>query len=329
MNKKLITISIVLIFILITFLPTVSATNKSTDDSQNLRIFGLGTYINLEYDEEDVTDPIKPLEKARAVNLNIKYKTVLSGRLLSRLFFRLHKGRPVDIKLEVVDSPHWCNATLSENTLKTMVSDEEQSLSSVLTLVVSEDAPAYFKDYVRVNVSTNDIKGIFGFTRITGIKKQYEIPIKPDYLPILDIIVPLGDEIEISPYNETKIPINITNLGNGRTKVIAEIANASENWNVSISDVIIDVGETEQTFLVVIADHKFDIESVKLKFTPAFAENESITGEAGHLILLSFINDGSYKEEEGIKIDTIILIIVIVIIIIILIAAILLKRRKQ
>lgn len=325
MNKKLIAISIVVVFLLVAFFPTVSS-NKSNDDSQNLSFFGLGSDIDLEYDEEDVKDPIKPLVKTE-VTLNIKYKIVSSGRLLSKLIFRLHEGKEVDIKLEIAYKPDLCVVTLNPETLSATVSDEELNLSSVLSIEFNEDAPAYYDDHVKINVSTGDIKGLFGLTRITGFEEQYEIPIKPGYLPIIDIEYPLGDEIEISPYNETKIPINITNLGNGRTKVIAEVENCSENWNVSISDVTIDVGETEQASLVVIADHKFDVESVKFKFTPAFAENLLDTGPTEHCIL-SFINDGSYKEEEGLEIDSTILIIIIVVIILILVFAIILKRKR-
>lgn len=329
MNRKVIAISITVVFTLVTFLPTVSASNKSNDDPQNKSIFGLGSYINLEYDEDDVTNPIMPRGIGRSIDLNIQYGVLLSDRFLSRLIFWLCIGRFVNIKLEIIDKPQWCYAFLDPETLKATISNEEQNLSSFLSIKVNEDAPAYGLEKLVINASVDDFKGPFGLTWISGDKTQLKIPLLIGYLPLIKTEFPLGDQIEISPYNRTKIPIKITNLGNGRTEVLSEVDNCSKAWEVDIVDsIIIDIGETKTIYLTVKTDHEFEERPVILKFTPSFAENPLDIGDSRYTALF-FINDGSYKEEVGLEIDITILIIIIVVIILILVFVTMLKRKKQ
>jgi len=167
MNKKIITIIIILIFISVLFLPTISALNKSNDDSQNRSIIGINNYIDLDYDKKDIIDPIMPRGKGRTINLSINFRTKPRGlSFFYRLTFLLLIGKEADIKLEIVDKPKWCDAIINQDTLKAVISRGAQNLSSSLSVKVNEDAPAYGKAELTINASTDDIKGLFGLTRI-------------------------------------------------------------------------------------------------------------------------------------------------------------------
>ena len=331
MNKKIITIIIILIFISVLFLPTISALNKSNDDSQNRSIIGINNYIDLDYDKKDIIDPIMPRGKGRTINLSINFRTKPRGlSFFYRLTFLLLIGKEADIKLEIVDKPKWCDAIINQDTLKAVISRGAQNLSSSLSVKVNEDAPAYGKAELTINASTDDIKGLFGLTRINGYNTQLTIPLVIAYLPLIKTEFSLGNTIEISPYTKARIPINITNLGNGRTKVLSEVNDYSVAWDVVIDDsVLLDVGETRTVNLIVKTDDKFDEKPVKLKFTPSLADNPEDIGTSLYTTLL-FINDGSYEEElPVIIVDNIFLFLMIGIIFFLIIIIIILIKRKK
>jgi hypothetical protein len=314
--KTTIIIGILLISVFSIMIPVSSVKAQAS-------LFGYASVVDITWiDANESSVVIKPHE-LKSFKLNVAYSITRGpfGRLIYSLFYT---GRRADIKLEIIDYPDWSNVYLPTNTITIPLQTNPTKMvekSITIMIGVAEDAPAFMEGIITIRATVAKI----GF--IDGFSKEVQIPFKPDYSPKLNIVPLLGDKIKISPYNESKIPIDIQNLGNGRTRVIAEIENASENMNVSIENTIIDVGETKQIFLTVIADHKFDVESIKLKFTPAWSENPDLKGESSSFIL-SFINDGSYKEDLGFKIDITMIITVIVIIILIIISILLLKRRK-
>jgi hypothetical protein len=331
MNKKSISFLIIGVLLIVTFLPLASASNEINDDSQNDIMFGLASIIEAELDDEDTVEPIRPNVESRVVDLSIRYKVTRGVGFFSNFIYELCKGRKVEIKFEIINIPNWCAATLNSDTLITSISDEWQELSISLMITVSEDAPAHMMSTVRIRASLDDIEGPFGLlTWINGFDDQYAIAFEPAYLGLIQTVYPLEDQIVIRPYNETKIPINITNLGNGRTKIVAEVINCSKSWDVAIEDpIILDVEETKKIYLTVKADHKFKEESIKLKFTPKFAPDLSEIGESQYATLL-FINDGSYKEEEPVfKLDTLTIALIIGIILLLIGILIVIKKRRQ
>ena len=74
--------------------------------------------------------------------------------------------------------------------------------------------------------------------------------------------------------------------------MFAVIDNASDSWNASISNLMIDVGGTKHTFLIVTADHIFAEETIKLKFMPTLSEDATNAGEP-FVTSIVFINYGS------------------------------------
>lgn len=324
MKKNLRTVKITLIMgILIVSVFAIMVPVSSVKAQGGL--FDFASIININWVNVNESGiPIEPLQEYREYELKIDYSIVkgLFGGLIYNFFY---VGRRVDIKLELIDYPReWCTVFIPFDIITfNLQRNPNQVIENNIVIMVSvnEDAPAFKDGTISIRATVPKI-GI-----IDGFSKEFQITFKAAYLPMLSIIPLLGDKIKISPYNETKIPIDITNLGNGRTRVSAEIENASENLNVSIEDIILEVKQTKQIFLTVIADHKFDVESIILKFTPAWSENPELTGKSSSFEL-SFINDRSYKEDLGFKID-ITIIITVIFIILIIISVLLLKRRKK
>lgn len=284
--------------------------------------------ITIDWDTTD--EPIVPFAELRKIDLNITY-SVTKGGVLANLLFPFYKGKQVNINLDIGDMSKGCTATLAVKTLTTVISDEPQELTTTLSVSVDETAPAYGSGYVKCNVSVDPFKGPFGLiTYIDGFEQEFTVKFKPAYLPLVVIELPQGNFYEIAPFNETEIPITITNLGNAKTKVFVEVENASESFNIFLNNVTLDFPDGEKTiYMTVIADNKFDKETIKLKFTPARDENIEDKGDPKCLALV-LENDGSYIEEEnGIEIDTTTILIILVIIILFIAALILLKKKKE
>jgi hypothetical protein len=201
----------------------------------------------------------------------------------------------------------------------------------MLTIQVKEDAPAHTAGFVKINATVGSFMGPFGrLVFINGFEYELDISFTPAYLPLISIGLPQTNIIEIPPFNATKIPINITNVGNARTKVFIEIDDFNKtSWGVTIPDsIILETGETKQVFLTVEADNDFDKETLRIKITPARAEDTSDSGNPEYVTIL-LENDGSYKEKTD-EIDiTLLIVILVVILAIIIIFMFIMRMRRQ
>jgi len=319
-KKTLIIVTIALLFCSMIIPTTIAA-----EDNDIKKTASMVSLVKVDWDSSD--EPIMPGE-IRYIDINITYD-ITQGGLLSSLLFPFFKSKQVDVNLGIVDTPEWCTASLAVSTLTTTIGAEDKNMTTKLAIELDEDAPAYAAGYVKLNASVEPFKGPFGIiTYIDGFQQDFTVKFTPAYLPIIDPEFSEGNFYEITPYNATTIPISITNLGNAETTVFTDIVNHSESWAVTIdSDVTIGVGETKTINLTLQADHKFDEETVKIKFTPARSENKADIGEPIFLTLI-LENDGSYVEEDnGFEIDIGILIIILVIIAFIVLVITILKRK--
>jgi hypothetical protein len=326
MNKKVLSISITTSFVFLILFSTSVVSESVDDDSNNRNFIGLQSLVKIDWDE---IEPIIPRSGAYDYNLYVTYE-IITGMFLSDLILKLNTGKQVDINLDVVDISDGCQVTILNPILSTVVSEGEQELSTKFSIAIDETVPAYSGCYATINATVEPIKGPLGIlTLISGFQKEITITFEPAYLPLINADFLDGNLIEISPFNETEIPISIENLGNDRTKVIAAVEEYPENWNVSISDVIVDVGNTTQTYLTVTTDNKFDEEMIVISLTPVRALNENDRGSTQTSTLI-LENDGSYKEKEENEMSaTLILLVAVILLILIIFVLFLVVIRKK
>ena len=274
-----------------------------------------------------------PRGELRQIDLEITYGVVAASvfsRLLTNIFFALQQGKKVDINLEIVDHSPWCTANLKSGTVTTTISTQERELFTVLTIRVDEDAPAYDGGFVKIDVSTDDIKGPFGIsTRIKGYEEQFTINFVPGYLPLISIELPEGSTFKIPPHNETTIPINIQNLGNARTRVSVELVDVPGDLTATIEeDITLDMDESGQIYLVTKINNDFDKGTLKLNFIPSRTEDLTDMGESSY-ITMAFENDGSYIEEnDSFEMNVALLGIIVFILLLAIVIVFFLKRKK-
>jgi hypothetical protein len=128
------------------------------------------------------------------------------------------------------------------------------------------------------------------------------------------------------------VPINITNNGNGESSVRISIKNFGQNnWNITFDqdEITIGVGQTKSAMMYVKPPKEFDIEPLTLTFTPTSTvedvDDSYLQGDSVDSII-TFNNDGSLEEDEGLNVTMVFIIAIVVLIVFVLIAFILKKR---
>ena len=315
MIKKTITIILIIFFIYSLLIPFTITARAEEEIRQTS---GLASYLKINWTHSN--EPIMPIDELRHYSITIDY-SVTQGPL-GRLFLPFFIGRQVDIKLDIIEKSPWCTANIPIGTITTTVKPQgaTNSQTAQISIELDKDAPAYGSGYVTIKAKVPNIG------MIAGYEKDFTIKFKPAYLALIQAELPIGKSIEISPYTETIIPINLKNHGNARTRVRFEIGDTSESFNITMKEIILDVDGRGTGELVLKADHKFDEEQIIIKITPYRAENLADFGQTLDLTLI-IKNDGSYVEEEPFEIDLTMLILLLVIIVQIEVAYILLKRK--
>ena len=338
MNKKIITLVILGMFLSTTLTSSIAMANDSSESEEDNGIFE--SEIRLEGDTE-IEEPIKPTESEEG-EITVKYKLNIEN-FAKWFFFKRRIGRMVMfglpyifkiirlpkaiVNLSIIDKPSWCEAELKPNTVEFDFDNVFKENTVKLTFSINETAPALEESGITIEAEfkysgNGSLKATVNTTTISFL---------PEYVSELDIN---ATEIkEIPPAKKTTIPINITNKGNGETILDVDVVDPPENWNISIDPegMIIPVDKESQINLVVIPPKGFGEETVDLTITPRSTsedvDDKYLEGDP-QSFSITLVNDGSLEEGEGLGIDTILLIVIIVVIILILVAAILLKRKK-
>jgi len=322
MIKKAITISIAVLLFCTILAPLTTAQDEIKSS--------VGNISDIQVDWTKSTEPIIPDDETRIYDISITY-SVIKGIALRNILLPLIKNKDVNVALNIIDYSEWCKPSLDTDVLLFKAGGGEQSKEANLTVTLDTDAPAGSYGYVTVNVTIDPVKGPFNIlTLINGYTYNFTVEFTPAYLGEVAAEFPEGDSIEISPYNETKISLDVANLGNAETSVFFEIVNSSGSFTASIdSEIIIDVDGKATADLIILADHKFDEEEIIIKLTPKRTENPTEDVGESINITLSVKNDGSYVEEEpGLQIDVTLMTAILIIIAFVIIALILLKRKK-
>lgn len=340
MNKKLIIIAILTIFLTASLSSIIAVAKTSSEENQNSVLGLIESEISIEADPQ-IDKPLGPSE-TKEIELTVKYRLDLDD-LAARLFFNRRigrfflfglgyilkvKGEPkATINLSIADCPNWCTAELDTTAIELEIDNKFTEAKAKLQISVNETPPALELTEITVKAE------YAGHWTIKGTSNTTTISFLPAY--ISNITYKAKTEQAIPPLKNTTIPINITNNGNGETVLNIEIENPPENWNISLDqeEITISKGDTEKIDLVVIPPKGFDEETIQLKLTPRSTSEEDVDDEyleGGPISLsITLLNDGSLEEEEGIGIETILLIAFAIIIIVIVALILLLRRKKQ
>jgi hypothetical protein len=295
--------------------------------------------IVIDVDQKEIDEPIK-LSQSKDITLKVKFRLELSG-LLERFYLKRRIGRVLafgllqgyffkyltqptaNLSLSLY-KPDWCQAELNENNVELVHSADYQEMILSLTISLDKDAPAFKESDITI------IANFPGQGMVSETSNSTNISFMPAY--VSNITAESKSDFSISPNKENTISINVTNSGNGKSMINIS-GFEKDKWSIAPEqDTVIDVGETKEIMILVTPPKKFDNESITFSLKPiSTVENVDDKYRQGENVDLSitFLNDGSLKDEEDDDIDITFAIIIAFVIIIILIIVFLILRKKE
>jgi|GEM_PF-1746309 len=260
MTKKTLLITIqILILIVAVISPQILAENQllKIEESNGLRIFKFKTTTEILLDN-NFSKPVS-LNSSHSVNVTISFKfelpqffpkLLLGTKIGNWVIFRdQNHNSTVDIKLNLEKIPQWCKAELENKTITIdNITTEVKTMITKLNIKINNDAPALEKETIELSAKFESQTN-WGLTTSQDI---INLTIIPEYIGLINAEFDLPKnttELVLSQdKNTTLLPVNITNIGNGESKITIKIKEIQQNWNVSIDtpEIILLPGKTDK-----------------------------------------------------------------------------------
>jgi len=297
--------------------------------------------ISFDIEDKEIEEPIK-FSESKVISFKVKYRLDVGflgkcfylnrriGRVLAFGFFKLYFFKFLNplpnalLNLSVdINDQDWLQAELDKYEVELKYDNVYQEADVKLTFSLKENAPALKKSEI---IIIADFLGTEG--SIDATSNSTNISFMPAY--ISNISIQADTNFTISPLKEAMISINISNSGNGESRVRLT-GFEKENWSITpnLENITLGIQESQQMMIGIIPPKKFDNETITFTFEP-FSTVESVNSSyrQGKSVdfSITFYNDGSSKEDENI--DITIIIIIALVVIIILIIVFLIFRKK-
>lgn len=303
-------------------------------------VCAISSEISFIVNKKEIEEPIE-LSKSEEIFINVNYKLKIGtiqklfyfhtriGRVLMFGFFKgyffkyLVRQLPKANLTLSVDKPDWCEAELNKYAVEFNYEQGLVDEEVILTINVNDNAPALQKNEIKIIANDEGVHNIDETSNSTNISFMAAY--------ISNILVEAELEHTIPPLKKTIVPINITNNGNGEGIVSIQQID-QEQWNITFEqeDIKIGVGEEKQIMMSVKPPKDFDNVTINLTFVPlSTVEDVNHSYRQGNNVDLgiTFLNDGSLKDEDELDITTILIIAIVVIIALIIVAFILKKKE--
>ena len=254
--------------------------------------FGLISTIVVSWDANMTEEPIIPRGEIRSVPLECSF-SVMYG-VLGRLIHLLLRNKLVTMTLSIVEMPGWCTAVIAQGNLSVLMPPDEDTVmmaTTQLSVMVNDQAPAFEHCPVKIQVTVEPRHGPFGFIPLLqGTTQDFHVTFIVGYKPLIQPSYPQGNVIETPPLVQVKLPIGITNLGNGKTIVENEVVNHPDGWDVTLPEqLILEVGEKKEMNLSFVAPAGFSgVASITVSFTPHSFDNYSLVGQTGYGSIIAY-----------------------------------------
>lgn len=285
--------------------------------------------VDVNWLDEEIQKPIIPRDEVKKIKLNITLQ-IKTGESFGQGIYDTYKtgGEYYGIiRLEIIDSSPWCSVVIDQPKVVVPWSRID-TVETAIFINIDEDAPAYGDGFITIKTD------VLAAGLVQGIVNEYTLEFIPSFNPILKLDLPESNVKRIDPTTNAVFPIEVKNIGNARTKIYFEVVDVPEDWKATVTDEIIlkeQKGSTETAYLTVIppkdAGYHYEEASIKVKMTPARAENIEDTGKP---LYASFTvqNRGlsTYGSEQVLFIGIILFVILIVIV---LVFKQIRKRRKN
>jgi hypothetical protein len=305
-KAKLIGYSIGALFLLVLFIPSGSAC-----------LFKLTPNLIISYDTSQTQEVITPLEDTFNIDIFVYYQVTGPATRFGSIPENMDLTTDVYIDLEIDNAtlPDFVSASITPNLISADISQEltRAKQQVILFVKVDENAPAFLDFSIKIKATARETSSRFGLVTIDSITTSAEVFMQPNFVPSISVSEPEGNQFNISSNNQAKIPINVTNLGNGRTLIDFELLNEPKYWTLNIQEsVILEVGEETTVYLHVKPDDKPNQRHViQLRITPSYYRDKSLSGDS-YTLNFTVTSKGILPEEINIVIILLIFLIPVI-----------------
>lgn len=267
--KASILTGIVLIGVIFAVAPTTSAGI----------LFNLQSSLTVGWNPNATSQPLVPRGQSTTLAIDITH-TVNKG-LLGAAVLQLYAGKQITIQIEVLSTPTWATATLSQGTVTATIGapGTTTTLSTMLTIAVDENAPAF--GVGAVNLRATAMKAGL----IQGFQQDFALNFQPDYKPLISPAFPDSNTKQIGPMDTATFRIDITNMGNARTRVYLNVVTVPKDWVAIVTDQVTleeGVGSVGTAYLVVKPPkgfgYHYDEQTITISMQPFKADDETKKG---------------------------------------------------
>jgi len=213
--------------------------------------------------------------------ITLQTQVSLSGigsTLVKEASWSLLKDSPITVNLEVLETEGYIDATIDKSQV-TLIINQDEVKESYLKITVTEQAPAFTQGRVKIKASSQPLDGLL--FSIKPIEYVFDVSFTIGYWPVVNYELPKSTYMQIGPLDTAIFPIEITNLGNGFTRIAAEIVGEPKgDWSIStVSSVKVGsatgAGNNKATINVVIKPpYGFGFhnnrETFKVRVTPSY-----------------------------------------------------------
>jgi len=219
----------------------------------------------------NATLEIKPYSAPRAYEIEITHSLSKSlfGRTLYQLFY---SGRTVDMTVTIKSYPtEWSTVTAFSDVIQLTLPDIPERRNDYdysLLISLDDDAPAFERGKIALGIN------IEAYGMIDEYNQEITLDMTPDYAPKLNYIADVQSKI-IGPMDTATIPIQVTNIGNGESKIYFNVPDIPSGWTALVTDQItLAPDQTETIYLTIKPPKGFgyhdDAHTFKVEFYPTW-----------------------------------------------------------
>jgi len=329
MSKKIYFIGSIFLITFLMLSPSIISneikTNSDNKDFSLKNFFYAKPLISIE--PEHIDESVIPNSGILKIPLEISCS--LTGIFAKKAERRL-KNKALTIELSIDKQSDWCQASIANPNIKIPIKQIDTPWTdSFVTVTVTEEAPAYSQGVVTINAKCKQVKGML-FTGISAGETIKNIAFEIGYFSALDIEME-KNRMEITPFEQTNIPIKITNLGNGPTEVHIDVKSIPNDWKVEwprsfMLDSSIDGNDYEQEINIIVRPtNSFSHQSLRVLITGSYMGNPDLVIDP-EIINIYFHNDNTKINRVF---DYALPIFFIITVIIIIFVSILVKRKNN
>jgi hypothetical protein len=188
--------------------------------------------IVIEYDRSLLRDPIIPYGETRLIPVNIRLQLI--GPAVDIILGKIGGKVKFIVDMSIAEVPEGCHASVTPKILLIELPKENMVVraNATISIAINQFLPASSQKNVAIGMVSRRVGGSTTLIK-TGNFTQ-DIPFTVGYYSQLSFNYIDGNVRNISPDETANFNFEISNYGNGATKVISEVQDLPDGWITEI-----------------------------------------------------------------------------------------------